>query len=180
MLELNIYDFWNVDGDRELSYAWSGSTRFTVLCEKSTDGCTWSRKKLARKQTTSRPDTVRPEIWKYMSEASKRIEKQKWAIEKRKLDNGGQSHDIDFIDPDDEEFNEIFKKKTRRKFKVPMPAAMLCKTRGREFGETCSVPGICKIKVRTSLKPTNLRESAWKELFKKVMKIILQGKESTH
>ena len=39
-----------------------------------------------------------------------------------------------------------FSKNARRKFEVPMPAAMLCKTRGREYRETCSVPGICKIK----------------------------------
>ena len=31
MLELNINDCWNVDGDRELSDTLTGSTRFTVL-----------------------------------------------------------------------------------------------------------------------------------------------------
>ena len=44
-------------------------------------------RRLTRKQTTSRPDTLWPEIWKYMSDAFKRKEKQKWAIEKPKLDN---------------------------------------------------------------------------------------------
>ena len=40
-----------------------------------------------KKQTTSRPDTLWPETWKDVSDASKRKEKQKWAIEKLKLDN---------------------------------------------------------------------------------------------
>ena len=40
--------------------------------------------RLTRKQTTSRRDTLWPEIWKLMSDASKRKEKQKWAIEKPK------------------------------------------------------------------------------------------------
>ena len=37
MLE-NIDDYWNVDGDRELSDTWTGFTRFTMLSEKPPDG----------------------------------------------------------------------------------------------------------------------------------------------
>ena len=29
MLEKNVDDYWNVDGDRELSDAWTGFTKFT-------------------------------------------------------------------------------------------------------------------------------------------------------
>ena len=35
MLEKNINDYWNVDGDRELSATWTGVTRSTVLNEKT-------------------------------------------------------------------------------------------------------------------------------------------------
>ena len=84
MLEENIDDHWNVDGDRELSDTWTGFTRFTVLIEKPPDGFSWSGERLTRKQTTSRPDTLWPEIWKDMSDASKRKEKRKWAVEKIK------------------------------------------------------------------------------------------------
>ena len=54
-----------------------------------------------RKQTVSspEPDTLWPEIWKDMSEASKRNEKQKWTIEKSR-----RLRDIYFIDLDDNEF----------------------------------------------------------------------------
>ena len=76
-----------MDGDRELSDTWTGFTRFTTSKEKAPDGYTWSGGGLTRKQTTSRPDELWPEIWKHTSDASKRKEKQKWAIEKPKLDN---------------------------------------------------------------------------------------------
>ena len=36
MLETNIDDYWNVDGDREFSDTWTGFTRFTVQNEKTT------------------------------------------------------------------------------------------------------------------------------------------------
>ena len=60
--------------------------------------------RLTRKQTTSRPDTLWPEIWEGMCDASKCKEKQKWAIEKPMLDNARILRGICFIDPDDEEF----------------------------------------------------------------------------
>ena len=81
---------------------------------------------LTRTQTTSRPDTLWPETWKNVSGASKRNEKQKWAIEKPKLDNSRKLRGIYFIDTDDEEFKNIMKK-SRRKLEIPMPAAMSCK-----------------------------------------------------
>ena len=86
MLEKHIEGYWNVDGDRELSDPWTGFTRFTILNEKPLDGHTWSGVRLTRKQTTSGPDTLWPEMWKHMSDASKRKEKQKWAIERPKLE----------------------------------------------------------------------------------------------
>ena len=35
-------DYWNVDGDRVLSEAWTTFTQFTILTEKPPDGHTWS------------------------------------------------------------------------------------------------------------------------------------------
>ena len=62
-----------------------------------------------------------------MSDASKRKEKHKWAIEKPKLDNARILRGIYFIDPEDEEF-KLTLKNARRKLEIPMPAAMPCKT----------------------------------------------------
>ena len=42
MSEKHIDVYWNVDGDRELSDAWTGFTKFTILSEKPADGYTWS------------------------------------------------------------------------------------------------------------------------------------------
>ena len=83
-----------------MSDAWTDFTRFTVLNEKPQDGYTWTGRRLTRKQTTSRPDTLWPEIWK-------RKEKQKWAIQKPKLDNARKLRGIYFTHPDDEEFKKI-------------------------------------------------------------------------
>ena len=132
LLEKTIDDYWNVDGHRELS----GFKSFTILDEKPRDGFSWSGGRLTRKQTTSRPDTLWPEIWKDMLEASKRREKQKRAIEKPKLDNARKLRGIYFIDPADEEFKDIMEN-ARRKLEVPVPAAMSCKTRRGEYREMC-------------------------------------------
>ena len=55
------------------------------------------------------------------SDASKRKEKQKWAIEKPKLDNARRLRGIYFNDPGDEEFKRKMKN-ARRKLEIPMPA----------------------------------------------------------
>ena len=123
----NVDDYWNADGERELSGAWTGFTRFIVLTERPPDGYTWSRWRLMRKQTTSRPDNVWPDMWKHVSDASKRKVKQKWAIEKPKLDNARQFRGIFFNEPCDEELKQNMKN-ARRKLEIPMPAAMPCKT----------------------------------------------------
>ena len=124
MLEESIDDYWNVDGERELSGACTGFTSFTILNEKPPYGYTWSEERLTSKQTTSRPDTFWPEMWKHMSDASKRKEKQKWAIEKPKLDNARKLRGIYFIDPEDDECQETMKN-ARRMLEIPMPAAAL-------------------------------------------------------
>ena len=42
VLERRIDDYWNVEGDRDLSDARTGFTRITMLDEKPPDGYTWS------------------------------------------------------------------------------------------------------------------------------------------
>ena len=70
-----------------------------------------------------------------ISDASKREEKQQWAIENPKLDHARSLCGIYFIDPKDEEFKDIMKN-ARRKIEIPMPAAMPCKTPINSSGET--------------------------------------------
>ena len=61
--EKRIDDYWNIDGSRDLSDPWTGFTQFTLLEEKAPDGYMWSGWRLTRKQLTSRPDHLWPELW---------------------------------------------------------------------------------------------------------------------
>ena len=58
-----------------------------------------------------------------MSGTKKSKAKQKWTIEKPKLDKARQLRDIFFIEPDDEEFKHTMKN-ARGKLEIPMLAAM--------------------------------------------------------
>ena len=60
--EKRIDDYWNIDGSRDLSDLWTGFTQFTVLEEKPPEGYMWSGVRLTRKQPTSRPDHLWPEV----------------------------------------------------------------------------------------------------------------------
>ena len=104
--EKRIDDYWNVDGSRDLSDSWTGFTQFTQLDEKAPDGHTWSGGRSTRKQLTSRPDHLWPELWKSMGKNAKLKEKQKWAEEKIHLENARKLRGICFIDPEDTEFEE--------------------------------------------------------------------------
>ena len=68
--------------------------------------------RLTRKQLTSRPDHLWPELWKSMGKNAKLKEKQKWSEEKIHLDNARKLRGIYFIDPEDKEFKETIKKRT--------------------------------------------------------------------
>ena len=59
-----------------------------------------------------------------------------WAIEKPKLDNARSLRGIYFIDPKDEEFKDTMRN-ARRKLKIPMRAAMPCKT---QYGRAAAKP----------------------------------------
>ena len=80
--ERRIDDYWNIDGSRDLSGYWTGSTQFTLLEEKPPNGYIWSGGRLTRKQLTSRPDHLWPGLWEKMGKNAKLKEKQKWSHEK--------------------------------------------------------------------------------------------------
>ena len=79
-----------------------------------------------RKQLTSRPDHLEPEIWKTMRKHAKLKEKQKWSNEKLHLENARKLRGIYFIDPEDKEFKETIKN-DRKKLETPIAPAMPCK-----------------------------------------------------
>ena len=128
LLEKHIDGYWNVDGDRELSDNWTGFTRFTILKEKTSR---WIY--MVWWETDKKTNDFKT-MWKHRSDESKRKEKQKWVIEKPKLDHGRSLRGMYCIDPKDEEFKDIMKN-ARRKVEIPMPAAMPCKTPMNSSGE---------------------------------------------
>ena len=85
--EKRIDDYWNIDGSQNLSDPWTSFTQFTPLEEKPPDGYMWSGVRLTRKQLTSRPDHLWPELWISMGRHAKLKEKQKWSDEKLHLEN---------------------------------------------------------------------------------------------
>ena len=124
--ERRIDDYWNIDGSTDLSDSWTGFTQFTLLEEKPPDGYMWSGGKLTRKQLTSRPDYLWPELWEKMGKNAKLKERQKWSHEKPQLDNARKLQGIYFIDPKDKEFKETIKN-ARKKLETPVAPAMPCK-----------------------------------------------------
>ena len=74
--EKHIDDYWNIDGLRDLSDPWTGFTQFTPLDEKPPDRYMWSGGRLTRKQLTSRPDHLWPELWKSMGKHAKLNERE--------------------------------------------------------------------------------------------------------
>ena len=127
MQERRIDDYWNIDGSRDLSGSWTGFAQFTLLDETPPDGYMSSGKRLTKRQATSRPDHLWPELWTKLGRNAKLREKQKWAIEKPKLDNARILRGIYFIDPEDKEFKETIRN-DRKKLEIPMAPAMPCKT----------------------------------------------------
>ena len=124
--EKRIDDYWNIDRSRDLSDPWTGFTQFTLLDEKAPDGYMWSGVRLTRKQLTSRPDHLWPEVWKSMGKHAKLREKQKWSEEKLHLENARKLRGIYFIDPEDTEFKEIIKN-ARKQLETSVAPAMPCK-----------------------------------------------------
>ena len=121
-----IDDYWKIDVSRDLSDPWTGFTQFTLLEEKPPNGYMWSGERLKRKQQTSRPDHLWPEIWTTMGKNAKLKEKQKRSNEKRHLENARTLRGIYFIDPEDTEFKETIKN-ARKKLETSVALAMPCK-----------------------------------------------------
>ena len=141
--EKRIDDYWNIDGSRDLSDPWTGFTQFTLLEEKPPDGYMWSGERLTRKQLTSRPDHLWPELWKSMGKHAKLKEKQKWSNEKLHLENARKLRGIYFIDPEDKEFKETIKN-ARKKLETSVAPAMPCKI----MKKNCGSGGSNKIKTK--------------------------------
>ena len=84
-------------------FVWSMGRFHSIysIRRKPPNGNMWSGERLTRKQLTSRPDHLWPELWKSMGKHAKLKEKQKWSHEKPQLDNARKLRGIYFIDNED-------------------------------------------------------------------------------
>ena len=140
----------------------------------------WSGRRLTRKQLTSRPDYLWPELWTKLGRNAQLKEKQKWSHEKSKLDNVRKLRGIYFIDPENKEFKEVIKN-ARKKLETPMTPAMPCKTsKHSQHGTTCGKTNEFKSKLACILEASESQDYVWKTLYRIIMKTILQEKETIH
>ena len=117
-----IHDYWNIDGARDLSDSLTAFTQFSL--QKGTCGPGGDSR------SATRPDHLRPEIWRIMSRNAKMKEKQNWASERPKLENARKLRGICFIESQDKEFAEIIKN-ARKKLEIPTAPAKKKKTKKR-------------------------------------------------
>ena len=111
--------------------------------------------RLTRKQTTSRPDDVWPDVEIHVRCREK--EKQKWAIEKPKLDNARHLRGRFSIEPNDEPFKRTMTA-ARGKLEVPMPAAMPCKIPIKSSGQDTTQLGNARQNTLVLSMPTKARD----------------------
>ena len=133
--EKQIDDYWNVDGERELSDTWTGFTRFTLLNERPPDGYTWSGGDLQ--------ENKQPLVQTMYGQTCGSVRLMQRSAKQSKT---GSSRNQSSIMPGDcvvfsslnltMKNSEDIMKNIRRKFKIPMPAAMPCKTPINSGGET--------------------------------------------
>ena len=171
--EKRIDDYWNIDGSRDLSDSWTGFTQFIFWEEKPPNGYMWSGVRLTRKQLTSRPGHLWPELWRGLARNAKLREKHEWTIEKPKLDNARRLRGIYFIDPEDKEFKETIRN-ARKKLETPVAPAMPCKRcKKNKKGETPSRTNdfkskfACVLEARRSC--SSWTESVWSSFGRTIM-----------
>ena len=137
MQESRVNDYWNIDGSRDLSDSWTGFTQFTLLDEKPPHGYMWSGGRLTKRQATSRPDHLWPELWRKLTRNAELREKQKWAIE--------EPNSI-MLEDSEESISLTMRTRSSKKpfgmlekLETPMAPAMPCKTcKKSQNGETRS------------------------------------------
>ena len=105
--------------------------------KKPPGGYMWSRWRLTKRQVTSKPNYSWPELWTKLGRDAQLKEKQKWSIEKPKLDNARKLRGIYFIDPEDKEFKETIEN-ARKKLETTMAPPMPCKIMKKNCGSGAS------------------------------------------
>ena len=178
--EKRIDDSWNIDGSRDFSDAWTGFTQFTLWEEKLPNGYMWSGERLTRKQLTSRPDHLWPELREKMGKNAKLKEKQKWSYEKPPLDNARKLRGIFSLTPSTRNLRRPLRMLARNWKYQWLPLCLA------KFLRAMRIVGVVHpIKSRRSLrvfwwKLVNLQDCVCENHCRLTMKTILQENETVH
>ncbi len=70
---------------RELSDVWKGETQFEVIRKDVPDGFTSVGGRLIRKQTTSRPGDIWPEVYEAMSKQMRKKAHAAWQVRNQQI-----------------------------------------------------------------------------------------------
>ena len=136
--------------------------------------------RLTKRQVTSRPDYLWPELWTKLERNAKLKEKQKWSNDKPQLDDARRLRGICFIDPEDKEFKETIKN-ARKKLETPMAQPCLARhARKTSMGRPVARLMISSQNLRVSWKPVNPHDCVWKNLCQIIMRTILQEMGTIH
>ena len=172
--ERRIDDYWNIDGSRDLSHSWTGFTQFTLLEEKPPDGYVWSRERLTKRQATSRPDHLWPELWIKMGRNAELKERQ----------NGPMKNRNSIMPEDYEEFTTLTLRTRNSKKPVRMLArdwkhrwllpCLARQARKVSMGRSVVRLLVSSLKLRVSWKPVNPQDCVWKNLYRTIMRTKLQ------
>ena len=138
----------------------------------------WSGERLTRKQLTSRPDHLWPELCEKMGKNAKLKERQKWSHEKPQLDNARKLRGIYFIDPEDKEVKETIKNARNWK-RQWLPLCLARQARTVSKGWLVVNPMRSKQDVRVFWK-VNPQDCAWKNLFRIIMRTVCRQRETIH
>ena len=146
LLEKQIDDYWNVDGERELSDAWTGFTRFMLLNERPPNGYAWSGVGDLRGNKQPQDPTMYGRICGSICLMQRKAKQNKSGLSRNRSsiipDNYVVSSSVNLRMKN----SDTLSKNARRKLEVPMPAAMPCKTLINSRGETCRSIGKSKTK----------------------------------
>ena len=162
MLERPVDDYRNIEGNRDISDSWTGFTRFTSVDEKTADGYTWSGRRLTKKQTTPRPDYCDQRYGK-TCQKQRNKKKNKNALSKNRSLTTLEDCAV---------FTSLIQRMQSSKKLLKTRGSRCQQQRSARSGEERTTKLVAFVilsrqNTHASLKPTNLRESVWKELYKK-------------
>ena len=150
MQESRIDDYWNIDGSRDLSDSWTGFTQFTLLKEKPPEGYTWSGRRLTKRQATSRPDYLWPEICKDMSKNSN-LKEAKLGNRETEARQYQKAERYLLQWPWGRRIQRNYQENAQRKWEVPIARAMPCKKTNNWPGKPVAQKTIVSLNLHASL-----------------------------